>query len=246
MPAHTDASDKLRQYESLIHERAECKKCLNLVNMSELDTMVDHDNELPEEIGPWSRWQGNLDAEIMVVAQDWGSQETYLSQKGWDITNKKSPTNGNLIKLMGSIGQTLCPPENHDQEQNFFFTNAALCMRRSKKEQGGAEPEWFSNCGYFLKRQIEIVRPRVVVALGQRPFESVLRAFKNEIPREGYRALVDSRRTFSIQSGTTLVPVFHCGANGERRNRVSEVRGNVLSKHEEDWKTVGECLKRVD
>jgi DNA polymerase len=26
-------------------------------------------------IGPWTQWQGNLNAELMIVGQDWGGTE---------------------------------------------------------------------------------------------------------------------------------------------------------------------------
>ena len=36
------------------------------------------------QIGPWSLWQGNLDAEIMVIGQDWGDKNYFTKNKGHD------------------------------------------------------------------------------------------------------------------------------------------------------------------
>ena len=52
-----------------------------------------------------------------------------------------------------------------------------LCLKEGGL-QGSVERQWFENCGsHFLRRQIEIIAPRVVVALGQMAYEAVLRTY---------------------------------------------------------------------
>ena len=45
-----------------------CARCVGLINPTRCASGV-YDSE---EIGPWARWQGDLDVELMVVGQDWG------------------------------------------------------------------------------------------------------------------------------------------------------------------------------
>ena len=55
----------------------------------------DFDKE--EELNAWSRWQGDLNADILVIGQDWGGEQCYREQEGKD--SDKDNTNKNLIKL---------------------------------------------------------------------------------------------------------------------------------------------------
>lgn len=202
---------------------------------------------MPREIGAWSRWQGNLNADLMIVAQDWGSQKDYIKQGGWDesiVGGKLTITNQNLICLMGSIGRTLRPPEEHEQEQHYFFTNTALCMRRSNSSSGGAKSAWFSNCRAFLRCQIDIVNPKVIVTLGKVPFDNVLKALDYDFDYGGmkFKDVVDRHEPITVRSGMRLVPVFHCGLFGVNVNRRSPDRTDVLQAHSKDWETVKKCL----
>jgi hypothetical protein len=56
--------DKAKQYLELVGRRKICDGCPCLHNASRMDGgCLDSD-----EIGPYSRWQGNLYADLMVVA----------------------------------------------------------------------------------------------------------------------------------------------------------------------------------
>jgi hypothetical protein len=33
-------------------------------------------------IGPWTQWQGKLDADLRVMVQDWGGVEYFFEHKG--------------------------------------------------------------------------------------------------------------------------------------------------------------------
>lgn len=214
--------------------------------MRELDANYKNHEAPPNEIGAWSRWQGNLNADLMIVAQDWGSENSYKLQKGWDVykSNNSAVTNMNIIELMKSIGLELEKPEVHDQDQRYFFTNAALCMREGEREQGNAKSSWFNNCAPLLKRQIKIVHPKVVVALGQVPFYSIMKAFNKPYPSNKFTNMVNSKKAFEIIPGTHLVPVFHCGAFGVNRNRKSMDPSDKLMAHKEDWKIIREYLNK--
>lgn len=149
-------------YADLVDQRRRCRLCLDLVNPSTVNAgQLDAD-----EIGPWSRWQGNLDAPLMVVGQDWGDVRYFEIDRGLD--GAKNPTNDMLRELLGSIGIEIAPPGDSALPQRVFFTNAILCLKTEGGLQGAVRPSWFSNCGTtFLRPLIGIVHPKVVACLGR-------------------------------------------------------------------------------
>jgi uracil-DNA glycosylase len=90
-----------------------------------------------------------------------------------------------------------------------FLTNAILCLKTGGL-QGEVESDWFANCGkLFLRNQIEIVSPKVVVALGQRAYEVIASEFG--IKKGAFRKAVESMQGISLTSGSQLFAVYHCG-----------------------------------
>jgi len=160
----------VKDYLDLVRERRECRRCSGLTNPSEvLGGSLDS-----QQIGPWSTWQGNLSSDLLVVGQDWGDVSYFENNEGRD--SARNPTNDHLIALLSSIGISIGPPGGGQGQHVVFFTNAILCLK-SGGLQSRVEDEWFRNCAGFLRRQIEIVAPRVVVTLGARAFRAVLSAF---------------------------------------------------------------------
>jgi uracil-DNA glycosylase len=96
-------TSKRPTYDALVAARKACRACRGLTNPSQCgDSAWDS-----EHIGPWSRWQGNLDARLMIVGQDWGGVDAFVRDKGCDID--KNPTNETLAKLLASIRITVGP-----------------------------------------------------------------------------------------------------------------------------------------
>lgn len=99
--------------------------------------------------------------------------------------------------------------------------------------QAPVRDEWFRNCGErFLRAQIDLVQPKVVVGLGERAYNAVLAAFK--LPKESLRDAILSSGT-RLPSGATAVAVYHCGA------RVINVARN-LDRQRQDWQRVSAAL----
>jgi uracil-DNA glycosylase len=92
---------------------------------------------------------------------------------------------------------------------HIFLTGAILCLK-SKGMQGTVASQWFRNCGArFLRPQIEVVRPRVVVCLGSCAYRAVLLAFGL---RPGvFRAAVESHTPVMLPGGIAVVAVYRCG-----------------------------------
>jgi uracil-DNA glycosylase family 4 len=80
------------------------------------------------------------------------------------------------------------------------------------------EPEWVSNCGSnFLRQQIEVVQPKVVVGLGAFAFHAVLRAFGHPVTE--LRNAIKDTQGVEILNGVRLFAAYHCGKGTVNRNR---------------------------
>lgn len=71
---------KANAYEELVAARKACNRCHELENPAQ----VEGGRWDCEQIGAWSLWQGNLDAKLMVVGQDWGGTDYFLKNQGRD------------------------------------------------------------------------------------------------------------------------------------------------------------------
>lgn len=115
--------DRVAAYRALVKARKECGACSpDLKNPAEIEAgAFDSDH-----IGPWSRWQGNLNATLLVIGQDWADKEAFLGCKGLD--DARNPTNKVLIRLLASVGIKI-DPDNDGGRGSVFLTNAILCLK---------------------------------------------------------------------------------------------------------------------
>jgi uracil-DNA glycosylase len=190
-------------YAELVSRRKDCCACAGLRNPAETE-LSQFDSG---EIGPWTRLHGDLNADIAVVGQDWGDTSYYQSNRGLD--DLRNPTMVTLEKLLHAAGFGISLQSYEHGGRGLFLTNAVLCLK-SGGLQGAVEPAWFKNCGrMYLRPQIEIVAPRLVVSLGQRAFEAIAGAFGF---RAGpFRKAVESEEGVALSCGSQLFAVYHCG-----------------------------------
>lgn len=114
-----------------------------------------------------------------------------------------------------------------------FVTNAVLCNPRDEKGNN-APPnrKEVSNCSGFLRRQIELINPDIVVTLGSTALEA-LRAI------EAHDLSINKHvRTIHRWFGRRLIPLYHPG----QRALLHRSFANQLS----DYQFVAEKLKRQD
>jgi DNA polymerase len=222
------------EYAALVARRKACRACVGLTNPSALDAGV-FDSD---QIGPWSRWQGSLSAELMIVGQDWGDTRYFRKYQGWDY--ERNPTNLTLISLLESVGITIAAPPSGADHPSVFLTNAVLCLKEDGL-QGPVTPQWFANCSSFLRRQVEIVGPKVLVSLGNKALQSVRGAFG--LPPKTLAAAVRDLDGDVLPLGsagnTRLFAVYHCGRRVLNTHR-------PLKSQLADWARVRRALRDVD
>jgi DNA polymerase len=220
---------KVLSYTNLVKARKECRACEGLTNPSVCQG-GDFDCD---EIGAWSEWQGNLDAPLMVVGQDWGDEAWFVREKG--KTTSTSVTDKTLIRLLDSVGFTVPLAKDSKGRGELFFTNAVLCLK-----QGGAQSrvqrQWFENCGTrFLRPLIDMIQPRVVVGLGERAYGALASAYglKANFPQD-----VDAASPLKLTQEIAAFAVYHCGARIQNTHRPLEAQFR-------DWARIGAFLRTV-
>ena len=224
---------KQEAYDSLVSQRKRCRSCRGLENPA-----VHEGGKFDSsEIGPWTLWQGNLNAKIMIVGQDWGDKAYFVKWKGADQPSG-NPTNSNLQKLLHQLRIDIKGPRE-PQEHKIFLTNLILCLKDGGL-QAPIQDEWLTNCcEEFFRNLVELVRPQVVLALGKRVSEAILNLY--EIPHRKTWTLNQLMQSgpFNLFDTTYLFPMYHCGASGVNRNRSFEDQNT-------DWKKVADWVIRND
>ncbi|HZF85952.1 MAG TPA: uracil-DNA glycosylase family protein [Burkholderiaceae bacterium] len=189
-------------YAALVDQRRSCHVCQGLVNPAAIDgATLDSFH-----IGPWTQLHGDLNAELMIVGQDWGDVAYFRTNRGLD--DLRNPTMRTLQELLASI-EIDAPMDRYCQRsRGVFLTNAILCLK-SGGMQAPVQSAWFNNCGSrFLRRQVELVRPRAVVPLGGRAYRALCDAF--QVAPQPLRRAVEGN-AIELVPDTLMVPVYHCG-----------------------------------
>ena len=124
-----------------------------------------------EFVSPWTKSACNLDADLMIVGQDWVSEpflrehSDVLRQLGYD---PKLPTNKNLQDLLrDQFGLSL---------SEVYATNVFIYVKSGDMSASLSMHDLTDCAERFLLPQIEIVRPQMAICLGQKTFAAVRRA----------------------------------------------------------------------
>ena len=220
--------DKYERYRELVTRRKACQACPELTNPSDYMGGVFDSNH----IGPWSRWHGDLEAQLVVIGQDWGDVGYFEKHEGHDLD--KTPTNTNLCILLSSIGFQTNPASGATQHHHgLFFTNAVLCLKKGGLGSS-VKAAWFNNCGGFLKETIDLISPKVVVSLGEPACRSIIKLCRLE--KGKFRDLVEQTEGFRLPNGSLYFSMYHPSPRVLSKVRVRE-------QQLADWQRLRRVLK---
>jgi Uracil-DNA glycosylase len=212
---------KNKKYINLVEKRKSFKFA-DLKNPSEIENGI-YDKE--HSIGPWSLWQGNLDAEILVIGQDWGDVNYYLDNKGIDADN--NPTNRNLIELFKTLNIDIGTPSDPNKSAPVFFTNAILGIKYNGMSSK-VKASWVKECtNEFLKPLIEIIEPKIIITLGTYAFKAVKDLYKLK-EKPVLKDLIN-RDPIEVED-KKIFAFYHCGGLG--------LANRKLELQKEDWNRV--------
>lgn len=125
---------------------------------------------------------GNPRAELMFVGEAPGSEEDI---QGVPFVGRAGQL---LTKIIEAIGL---------RREDVYIANVIKCRPPANRNP---EPDEVATCEPFLSQQIDIIRPRVIVALGTFAAHALLRT---DAPISRIRGVLHEYR------GATLIPTFH-------------------------------------
>jgi len=168
-------TDRKRLFDLLAAEAQACTRCPRLA----------------ERVAVLSRANGSLTPRVLFVAEAPG-------RRGGDRT--RVPMHGD------ASGQTFrwLMQQAGLQAEEVFITNAVLCNPR---KPGGSNDRplaaEIANCSAFLRRQLDLLRPELVVSVGATALAALARLEPHDL-----RLSVDVGRCVAWR-GIRLLPVYH-------------------------------------
>lgn len=250
-----DKMTKTERFCLLANAVAECKICEQMpVNpcdrSSEKLSNIDRTkiNVGRPFVNLWNLWQGDLDAEIMIIGQDFGdlgkgeSDNTivYALCEEWKSRKYTNATEKNLERMVSeTFGKSI-----GDAEFPLFITNVANCYRKNATT-GEIHPGWLPLCANkFMFELVDIIQPKIIIVLGRAAFEAMhcldgaIMECTDAINsvKGTYAEMINHR--YVLKSNAWKIPVFpvyHPGANSNR-NRSS-------SQQKADWKRIADEWK---
>ena len=251
--------NKVKAYKKLVADVKNCTK-LNDCNSSKSSKSVKLEKcNFCNEVNLWSYWQGginNLDADILLVGQDWGNfrdskcEELVRSIKSineysnnnFKYPFKENPTDRNLCKLFAELGDTYIISESNNPK--VFFTNLVLCYRHDSGISGGFRQRWARNCSEYFLRLVSIIQPKVIICLGRSVFDAVVRSFGEKPPKCDYNSTVSNGARNLSLNGTsyTVFPMAHCGVFGTNNRKDTKTDLTGMDQIKKDWHRIKEYL----
>ena len=179
----------------------------------------------------WTDWYHRLDSDIMIIGQDWGPylemqkfHERYLKQKteeNWSqlIEEEKSLTKKMLTKYLIESATRKKVELREDDIQSIFITNAIMCARKGNHYRGEniSLKESTIACTPFLKRQIEIVNPKVILTLGYYPLLALSHIFHFEIENNLTKSI--EKTPVILVKNYKIIPLYHPTAQIKREEQ---------------------------
>ncbi|MBX3605129.1 MAG: uracil-DNA glycosylase [Piscinibacter sp.] len=107
---------------------------------------------------------GNPNAQWMVVGEAPGEQE---DRQGEPFVGKSGQLLDNMLRAIGLTRAT------DDPARQVYIANTIKCRPPGNRNP---EPEELAQCEPFLIRQVELVQPRIILAMGRFAVQSLLRS----------------------------------------------------------------------
>lgn len=214
--------NKKEQYLTLVKKRKEFIFSEGLINPSKIENGK-FDRE--EHLGPWSMWQGNLDARILVIGQDWGNIKYYLDKEGYDADDNL--TDRNLVELFALIEIDIGIPSKPNFSAPVFFTNTILGIKEKGNMSAKVKKVWAKeSADHFLSPLIDIISPKTIITLGGYAYGEIARIYG--LPVLPLRELIHRNPIFA--GNKEVYAMYHCGGLG--------LANRKFHLQKEDWTKV--------
>ena len=170
----------------------------------------------------------------MLIGKDFGGRDFFLRFQGGCDPN--SVTNLNLMKLFSCININIGTPLMPEKAAPIFFTNTLVGIVNSDKKGGNriSSVSKHESTREFLQPLIDIVDPKVIIAMGKEAYECTSDAFG--VPRVKLLLQALNQGPVKLLGSKLLFPVFHCGGLG--------LANRPLSKQLDDWRRIASYLQK--
>lgn len=221
---------KAKIFDELISDMSECQKCMHIHFKNNIDCSLINiykNKKFAKQIPSiWTDWLNRLDAKIMVIGQDWGP---FNDMKKLNELLKDDKSNWNeLIESEKSNTKKLL--ENYIKESSnnkyslndTFITNAIMCARQGNNYRGNNINLKCStvNCKEFLLRQIEIVKPKIVLPLGYYPLYSLSKIYNFKI-ENNLTKTIEKYPIIKIKD-FIIIPLYHPVAQIKKERQMEQ------------------------
>lgn len=210
---------KEKEFTELISEMSKCSKCISLKKRNGKDCSLINIYKVDEFCknipSIWTDWFNRLDSKIMIIGQDWGPyndmkklNEQYIKEpnrKNWRylIEQEKSNTKKLLDYYIRNSSK------NKYSLDDIFITNAIMCARRGDNYRGDniLLKKSTDNCSKYLLKQINIVKPKIILTLGYYPLLSLSKIYGFNI--EGTLKDTINNNPEIIVNNLIIIPLYH-------------------------------------
>ena len=227
---------KSEKFDKLILELAKCNECQKLKDKSLINF---YNSDIAKNIPSiWTDWYNRFESDLFIVGQDWGPyqdmESLYQKYKNGDdyqelLNSEKSLTKKKLFNYL-SISSKL---ENHECNlDNIYITNAIMCARSGNAYRGNDINLDYStkSCSKFLEKQIDIVKPKVIVTLGYYPLKTLAMIFNFQV-EDNLRKTIDKYDVIKV-SDYVIIPLYHPTA--QIKNEIQ------IERYRKIWKELGD------
>lgn len=164
--------NKLKIFEEIKNDILECKKC-------------DLGCGLVDNLDPHVVGDGNLNADIVFLAEAPGRQEQ-IKRKSLVSPGTSGKIYEKILKILDLTREDVCT------------TNTVLCRPPKNRDP---EPWEVHKCKTYLKQQLDIIEPKIIITFGRFAAQVLLGSFK--ITKE------HGQLRKSEQFGINVFPVYH-------------------------------------
>lgn len=226
--------DKVDKFNKLINKMALCNKCINMKNKNGIDCSlinIYENKEFAKNIpSVWTDWYNRLNSKIMIIGQDWGP---YNDMEKIYNKYKENKTKENWNKIINEEkSMTKKMLENYliqsSKDENIldkiYITNAIMCARKGNNYRGNniKLKDSTKNCLEYIKMQIDIVNPKVILTLGYYPLYSLSQIFKFNIEKQ----LTDTikKQSYFKVDNIVIIPLYHPTAQVKREIQLQQYK----------------------
>ena len=113
---------------------------------------------------------GDRQARWMVVGEAPGEQEDL---QGEPFVGQAGQLLDNMLKAIGLNRSVQGPQSGDDGQASVFITNTLKCRPPANRNP---EPAELQTCGAYLQRQVALVQPRIILAMGRFAVQALLQS----------------------------------------------------------------------